>query len=156
FCRSHGKWASHKSCRSDLTTDELGPVMDCSSLADRYVRFLTPGGGGALVALDAVLGFVNSAKRGCFDATDGLRHRLPAAAPAFIGACSNGPAGGRPMSTVERVGTRQLRPLDIEFLRGRAAYLDDIEMPAALHVAFVRSIEAHARIRRIDTAAAAA
>ena len=60
------------------------------------------------------------------------------------------------MDGKSRVGARQTRPRDAEFLRGRACYLDDLDAPGALHVAFVRSAEAHARIRSIDTTAAAA
>src|ERR1044071_8650601 len=40
-------------------------------------------------------------------------------------------------------------------LRGRGRFVDDIALPGMLEVAFVRSSEAHARIRGIDTAAAA-
>src|ERR1041384_3097027 len=40
-------------------------------------------------------------------------------------------------------------------LRGPGRLVDDIALPGMLEVAFVRSSEAHARIRGIDTAAAA-
>ncbi|HJV57979.1 MAG TPA: xanthine dehydrogenase family protein molybdopterin-binding subunit, partial [Methylomirabilota bacterium] len=39
---------------------------------------------------------------------------------------------------------------------GRGRYVTDVELPRMLHVAFVRSPHAHARIRGIDTAAARA
>jgi carbon-monoxide dehydrogenase large subunit len=55
-----------------------------------------------------------------------------------------------------QVGAREKRPRDAEFLRGRASYLDDIDVPHLSHVAFVRSTEAHALIRQIDKTAAAA
>src|SRR5579864_8379392 len=42
-----------------------------------------------------------------------------------------------------------LRPI-----RGLARYVDDLVLPGAAHLAIVRSPVAHARIRRIDTAAA--
>ncbi|HEU4450405.1 MAG TPA: xanthine dehydrogenase family protein molybdopterin-binding subunit [Gaiellaceae bacterium] len=45
---------------------------------------------------------------------------------------------------------------DARFLRGEATYLDDIELPGLLEVAFVRSPFAHARVGAIDTAAASA
>ena len=41
-------------------------------------------------------------------------------------------------------------------LRGAATFLDDIHLPDETHVAFVRSIEAHADITGIDTSAASA
>jgi carbon-monoxide dehydrogenase large subunit len=55
------------------------------------------------------------------------------------------------------VGRPVLRREDARFLRGRGAYLDDLpETRATLHMAVLRSPHAHARIRAIDTAAAAA
>ncbi len=44
---------------------------------------------------------------------------------------------------------------DPRLLTGRGSYLDDLQVPGALHAAFVRSPHAHARIRRIDTSRAA-
>ena len=43
---------------------------------------------------------------------------------------------------------------DPRLLTGQALFVDDVHLPDMLHVAFVRSDLAHARIRRIDTAAA--
>ena len=43
---------------------------------------------------------------------------------------------------------------DARLLRGKALFVDDVELPRLLHAAFVRSPYAHARIRSIDTAAA--
>jgi carbon-monoxide dehydrogenase large subunit len=37
-------------------------------------------------------------------------------------------------------------------IKGLAHYVDDIKLPDTLHVAFVRSVYAHARIKSIDTA----
>ena len=54
------------------------------------------------------------------------------------------------------IGQRVRRQEDPRFLTGRGQYVDDIELPGALHVAFVRSIWAHARITSIDTTAARA
>ena len=45
---------------------------------------------------------------------------------------------------------------DRRFLLGRGRFVADIELPGALHCILVRSPHAHARIRKIDTAAAAA
>ena len=44
---------------------------------------------------------------------------------------------------------------DRRLLRGQALFVDDVELPGMLHAAFLRSNRAHARIRAIDTAAAA-
>src|SRR4029453_11170494 len=48
------------------------------------------------------------------------------------------------------------RKEDGRLLRGRGRYVSDVELPRMLHVAFVRSVHAHARLARIDTAAALA
>jgi carbon-monoxide dehydrogenase large subunit len=48
------------------------------------------------------------------------------------------------------------RKEDRRFLTGKGRYLDDIALPGALHVTFVRSPHAHARIVAIDTGAACA
>lgn len=45
---------------------------------------------------------------------------------------------------------------DAKLLTGRARFVDDIDAPGMLHAAFVRSSHAHAKIRSIDTSAAAA
>ncbi len=57
---------------------------------------------------------------------------------------------------MEKIGRGVLRPHDDVLLRGRATFLDDVDVPGCLHVAFVRSPHAHAMIRRIDAAAARA
>jgi aerobic carbon-monoxide dehydrogenase large subunit len=44
---------------------------------------------------------------------------------------------------------------DPRFITGRGNYVDDVRLPGMTYAAFVRSPHAHARIRRIDTAAAA-
>src|SRR5947207_1966622 len=49
------------------------------------------------------------------------------------------------------VGKRIKRTEDPRLIKGLAHYVDDIGLPGTLHVAFVRSIYAHARITRIDT-----
>src|SRR5262249_39096258 len=44
---------------------------------------------------------------------------------------------------------------DPRFITGRGQYVDDLKLPGMTYAAFVRSPHAHARIRGIDTAAAA-
>jgi len=53
------------------------------------------------------------------------------------------------------VGKRVKRTEDPRLIKGLAHYVDDIRLPDTLHVAFVRSMYAHARINGIDTIAAA-
>ena len=51
-------------------------------------------------------------------------------------------------------GARVERNIDPKLLKGEGAFVDDIPLAGALHVAFARSVHARARIRAIDTAAA--
>ncbi|WP_395729604.1 aerobic carbon-monoxide dehydrogenase large subunit [Nakamurella sp.] len=51
---------------------------------------------------------------------------------------------------------RMHRKEDARFLRGQGNYVDDVRMPGMLESAILRSPYAHARIRSIDTSAAAA
>ncbi|HEX3086978.1 MAG TPA: xanthine dehydrogenase family protein molybdopterin-binding subunit [Pyrinomonadaceae bacterium] len=53
------------------------------------------------------------------------------------------------------VGKRVKRTEDPRLIKGLAHYVDDIRLPDTLHVAFVRSMYAHARINGIDITAAA-
>src|SRR5881398_2398144 len=55
-----------------------------------------------------------------------------------------------------RIGESIKRKEDGRFLRGKGNYLDDIELPAMLHMVILRSPRAHARINSVDTAAASA
>jgi carbon-monoxide dehydrogenase large subunit len=48
------------------------------------------------------------------------------------------------------VGQRVKRTEDPRLIKGLAHYVDDIRLPDTLHVAFVRSIYAHARINGVD------
>src|ERR1700681_240390 len=48
------------------------------------------------------------------------------------------------------VGKRIKRTEDPRLIKGLAHYVDDVRLPDTLHVAFVRSIYAHARIAAID------
>ena len=54
------------------------------------------------------------------------------------------------------VGTRLKRKEDPALLTGEGKYVDDLAPAGTLHLAVVRSPYAHARIRSIDTSAAAA
>jgi carbon-monoxide dehydrogenase large subunit len=63
------------------------------------------------------------------------------------------------MTTTETrslIGQRMVRVEDGPLLRGRGRYVDDLSMPDALHVAFLRSPVAHGRLKGIDAAAARA
>ena len=53
------------------------------------------------------------------------------------------------------IGSRMLRKEDPALLTGEAVYTNDMKVPGALHLAVLRSDEAHARIVSIDTSAAA-
>ena len=53
-------------------------------------------------------------------------------------------------------GQRIKRNEDPRLLTGQALFVDDVDLPGMLHVAFVRSPYAHARILRVDTSAARA
>jgi carbon-monoxide dehydrogenase large subunit len=52
------------------------------------------------------------------------------------------------------VGKSVARREDARLLRGKGQYIADLELPGMLHVAFVRSPVAHARIRAVDTSRA--
>ncbi len=58
------------------------------------------------------------------------------------------PVGGRYLSA------RVSRNEDARLLTGRALFVDDVQLPGMLHVAFVRSEHAHGRITRVDPSAA--
>ncbi len=52
------------------------------------------------------------------------------------------------------VGQRIKRTEDPRLIKGLAHYVDDIKLPDTLHVTFVRSVYAHARINGVDTSEA--
>src|SRR5205823_1616774 len=54
------------------------------------------------------------------------------------------------------LGNAVRRVEDPEILLGRAAYVDDLELPGVLHLAFVRSTVPHADLRSVDVREAAA
>ncbi len=53
-------------------------------------------------------------------------------------------------------GAAVRRKEDGRLVRGAGRFVSDVELPRMLHVAFVRSVHAHARLRGVDTAAAQA
>ena len=65
-------------------------------------------------------------------------------------------AGALGPSSSRVFGAPVLRKEDARLVSGRGRYVSDVELPRMLHVAFARSVHAHARLRAIDTAAAAA
>src|SRR4051812_25391382 len=64
--------------------------------------------------------------------------------------------GAWTMTTLERghIGARVRRKEDRRLLTGAGRYVDDVPLENPLHLAFVRSPYAHARIRAVDLAAA--
>ncbi|HLF89347.1 MAG TPA: xanthine dehydrogenase family protein molybdopterin-binding subunit, partial [Anaerolineales bacterium] len=56
--------------------------------------------------------------------------------------------------TTQFFGQRIKRNEDPRLLTGQALFVDDVDLPGMLHVAFVRSPYAHAVIRRVDASAA--
>jgi aerobic carbon-monoxide dehydrogenase large subunit len=65
----------------------------------------------------------------------------------------------QPLSFLDRpnsyIGRSVKRPNAQRLLQGRGTFVDDIRLPRLVHAAFLRSPYAHARIRSIDTTAAA-
>ena len=64
-----------------------------------------------------------------------------------------------PLSSVDRpasyIGKSVPRPNAKRLLAGRGRYVDDVRLPRLAHVAFLRCPYAHARLKSLDTAAAA-
>ncbi|HEY4572726.1 MAG TPA: xanthine dehydrogenase family protein molybdopterin-binding subunit, partial [Thermoanaerobaculia bacterium] len=56
--------------------------------------------------------------------------------------------------TAQPIGSRTKRNEDPRLLTGRALFVDDLDLPGMVHVAFLRSPYAHARIRGIDASRA--
>jgi aerobic carbon-monoxide dehydrogenase large subunit len=59
-------------------------------------------------------------------------------------------------ATTHWLGKSVKRTEDDRFLRGRGNYIEDVKLPAMLHMAILRSPVAHAKINSIDTSAATA
>ncbi|MGD9765092.1 MAG: xanthine dehydrogenase family protein molybdopterin-binding subunit [Candidatus Binatia bacterium] len=60
------------------------------------------------------------------------------------------------MAQMKLVGTSVRRIEDPRFLRGVASYIEGMQLPRMLHIAYVRSPHAHARIKGIDASKALA
>jgi carbon-monoxide dehydrogenase large subunit len=60
-----------------------------------------------------------------------------------------------PVATSRAFGARVPRREDRRLITGRGRYVGDVTLPGTAHVAFVRSVHAHARIRGVDVSAAA-
>ena len=58
------------------------------------------------------------------------------------------------LETVPEVGRARRRKEDARLVTGRTQWTDNIQLPGMLHVAFLRSPMAHARITRVDVSAA--
>jgi CO/xanthine dehydrogenase Mo-binding subunit len=59
-------------------------------------------------------------------------------------------------STATGIGAAVRRKEDLRFITGKGQYTDDISRPGETRAMFVRSPHAHAKIRSVDTKAAAA
>ena len=57
---------------------------------------------------------------------------------------------------IRGIGHSVERKEDARFIRGKGTYVDDVTLPGMLHMELLRAPFAHARIRSIDTSAAAA
>src|SRR5260370_317230 len=60
------------------------------------------------------------------------------------------------MQTARCTGCKRKRVEDVRFVQGKGNYVDDLKLPGMLYGDFTRSPHAHARIKKIDTAKAAA
>src|SRR5260370_26718008 len=60
------------------------------------------------------------------------------------------------MATPRLMGAEVKRKEDPRLITGTSSYVGDLALPGMHYVAFVRSPHAHARVRRIDAAAALA
>src|SRR5215475_9261658 len=54
------------------------------------------------------------------------------------------------------IGAAVRRKEDLRFVTGKGQYTDDVNRPGQTHIYFIRSPHAHAKLKRIDTKAAAA
>ncbi|HZH80062.1 MAG TPA: hypothetical protein VFD68_02085, partial [Gemmatimonadales bacterium] len=58
------------------------------------------------------------------------------------------------MEPRRQIGERVRRNEDARLLTGRALFVDDVRLEGMVHVAFLRSQHAHARLVRVDATAA--
>ena len=64
------------------------------------------------------------------------------------------PADSSQAPTATGIGASVRRREDLRFITGKGQYTDDISRPGETRAMFVRSPHAHARIKRVDVAAA--
>ena len=58
------------------------------------------------------------------------------------------------MTVTTEIGKARARKEDARLVTGQTNWTDNIQLPGMMHVAFVRSPMAHARITRVDVSAA--
>ena len=66
------------------------------------------------------------------------------------------PTSAQRAEALQGMGCKRKRVEDIRFVQGKGNYVDDLKLPGMLYGDFTRSPHAHARIKKIDTAKAAA
>jgi carbon-monoxide dehydrogenase large subunit len=66
------------------------------------------------------------------------------------------PTSAERAEKLQGLGCKRKRVEDIRFVQGKGNYVDDLKLPGMLYGDFTRSPHAHARIKNIDTAKAAA
>src|SRR6266849_1655646 len=66
------------------------------------------------------------------------------------------PTAAERAEKLQGVGCKRKRVEDIRLVQGRGKYVDDLKLPGMLYGDFTRSPHGHARIKKIDTAKAAA
>src|SRR6516225_6082354 len=66
------------------------------------------------------------------------------------------PSSAERAAKLEGMGCKRKRVEDIRFVQGKGNYVDDIKLPGMLYGDLVRSSHGHARVKKIDTAKAAA
>src|SRR3974377_80415 len=66
------------------------------------------------------------------------------------------PTSAERAEKLQGMGCKRKRVEDIRFVQGKGNYVDDIKLPGMLYGDLVRSPHGHARVKKIDTAKAAA
>ena len=66
------------------------------------------------------------------------------------------PTSAQRAEALQGMGCKRKRVEDVRFVQGKGNYVDDLKLPGMLYGDFMRSPHAHARIKKIDTAKAAA
>ena len=66
------------------------------------------------------------------------------------------PTSAERAAKLEGMGCKRKRVEDVRFVQGKGNYVDDLKLPGMLYGDLVRSPHGHARVKKIDTAKAAA